>query len=261
MIGLSQIEEFNRNGAVTIDAPFTAAELSSAADVFDRLLVQERPANGTKPPARVQRDGSLDQPLLELIQHPFLEETAKKTLEAAEVEFFAHAIVKSYPEPGVPFAFWEHVDIKYGTRDLDATPKRMICTCLVWLTDVTPDRAPLMFRLGSHRQIAAEVDKDNSYVDNPVPIQALPKLAYADAQPLLARRGQVTVCTTAGIHGASVNTGTKDRKVMFVNFIPRGYEIRANMSTNERRLAYLREMRLRLRPERSHIIPEPVAST
>lgn len=254
MIGTREIEQFDKLGAVTVDAAIAEDQLNAAADVFDRVLVQEQPANGTKPLTRVQRDGRLDQPLLDIIQHPFMEETAKRTLGAADVEFFAHAIVKSYPEPGVPFSFWEHVDIKYSTRDLDGVPKRMICSCLLWLTDVTPDRAPLMFRPGSHRMIAAEVDKDNSYIDNPAPLQALPKLPYADPQPLLARRGQVTVCTTAAIHGASVNTGTKDRKVMFVTFVPKDHEIRANMSAIESRRKYLREMKKLLRPERSHII-------
>jgi hypothetical protein len=254
MISACEIEQFDKAGAVTIDSPFTDAQLNAADEVFDRLLVQQKPANGTKTPTRIQRDGCLEPALLDIIQHPFMEETTRRTLRAEEVEFFAHAIVKSYPEPDEPFSFWEHVDIKYSTSDLDEVPKRMICSCLLWLTDVTPDRAPLMFRPGSHRLIATDVDKNNSYIDNPQPFQALPKLPYADPVPVLARRGQVTVCTTATVHGASVNTGTKDRKVMFVTFVPKGYEIRANMSSIEFRRNCLREMRKLLRPERRHII-------
>jgi ectoine hydroxylase-related dioxygenase (phytanoyl-CoA dioxygenase family) len=195
-----------------------------------------------------------DSRLLNIIQHPFQEEIARSALGAEQVQFCATAAAKTFPEPGSAFSFWEHVDIKYRLSDLDASPRRIICSCLLWLTEVTIDRAPLMYRPGSHRQIAAEMEKDPTYIDNPVELDQLPKLPYSDPIPLLAKKGQMTVCTTATIHGASCNTGQLDRKVLFVTFTPRGVSLRVNMATEEKRRAYHRELKSKLRPERRHIV-------
>src|SRR5262249_51224441 len=136
---------------------------------------------------RMQATNSyFDPELLQLVQHPFLESTARSALNANAIELCATALVKTFSEPGAKFSYWEHVDIKYRLSDLDSGPRNMICSCLIWLTDVTLDRAPLMFRPGSHRQIAAEMEHDPAYIDNPVETDQLPKLPYADAQPLLA---------------------------------------------------------------------------
>jgi hypothetical protein len=257
MLTPEQDRAFAADGAVTIDTPFTSSEIQSAAAAMDRLLLREKPQGGPEPGHRIQRTSDFfDLALLDLIQHPFLESTAKSALRAVSVDFFATAIVKTYPEPGKPFSFWEHVDIKYRTADLDGRPRNMICSCLLWLTDVSLDSAPLMFRPGSHRLIAAEMDRNLAYIDNPEPFAKLPKLPYAEPQPLLAKAGQLTVCTTATVHGASVNTGTHDRKVIFITFVPKGYVIRANMAIMDKMRAYQTELRRRLRPERLHILPE-----
>ena len=255
MLNRQQADRFASLGAVTVDTPFLAAEIDGAAAVLDRLF----PAAAANPRStrdyRMQATNSYFEPeLLNLIQHPFLESAAQMALNAETVDFFATAAVKTFPEPGATFGYWEHVDIKYRLSDLDAAPRNMICSCLIWLTDVTLDRAPLMFRPASHRQIAAEMEKNAAYIDNPVETDQLPKLPYADPQPLLAKKGQLTVCTTSLIHGASCNTGTLDRKVIFITFVPHGYTIRANMAIEDKRQTYLRELQSRLRPERRHII-------
>jgi ectoine hydroxylase-related dioxygenase (phytanoyl-CoA dioxygenase family) len=133
----------------------------------------------------------------------------------------------------------------------------MICGLLLWLTDVTMDRAPLMYQPGTHRKIAAAMDRDPQYIDNPVGTDRLPELNLPEPRPLLVRQGDVSVLTTSMIHGASSNTGTRDRKVMFINFVPQGVEVRANMDHVEARNAYLSELRRHFRPDRRHILPEP----
>ncbi|MCZ7643719.1 MAG: phytanoyl-CoA dioxygenase family protein [Planctomycetota bacterium] len=259
MLSAMQIDRFAREGAVTLDTPFTEDLVEAAAAELDRLCPYiPDPARGDNA-FRVQRSNDYHEPaLLELIQHPFLEQVARRILGAEAVDFFATAIAKTYPQPGEAFRFWEHVDIKYATTDLDAVPRRMVCSCLVWLTDVTPDRAPLMYRPGSHRQIAAAMDRRPEYIDNPQNFEHLPRLDYAAPVPLLARKGQLTACTTSTVHGASNCTGTQPRKVLFATFVPKGFEIRANMASVNKRQKYVESLRPRLRPERRHILPDPV---
>ncbi len=252
------VETFDQAGAVTLDTPFTPAQIQAAAALFERLMPFVPAAPGERARYRWDRTNDFFDPeIMDLIQHPFTEQTAQRFLRAEQVEFFSTAMAITYPEPGKPFSFWEHVDVKYSADDLDAVPRRMLCSLTLWISDVTPDRAPLMHRPGSHRQIAAEMRKNPAYIDDPIrSMDELPRLPYAEAVPLLARAGQMTVCTTALIHGASVNTGTLPRKVLFINFHPKGCPVRANMQQVEARNRYLRELRKHLRPERAHILPE-----
>ena len=131
----------------------------------------------------------LEPELLDLIQDPFLEVVAKKTLGADAVHFFNSFIVTSYPQPGATFSFSEHVDIKYSLSDLDATPKQMLCSCLLWLSDVTEKRAPLMYRPGSHRLIAEDVEKHGAYIQNPVPFRELPELPFCRSGSFACKGG------------------------------------------------------------------------
>ena len=80
-------------------------------------------------------------------------------------------------------------------------------------------------------------------------------LAYAEPVPILARAGQISALTTSLVHSGSVNTGNLPRRVMFINFKPKGYEVRFNMVDAERRAAYLRELKAAFRPERRHLLP------
>ena len=111
-----------------------------------------------------------------------------------------------------------------------------------------------MYRPGSHRLIAEDVEKHGAYIQNPVPFRELPELPFADPVPLLAKAGQMTVCTTAMVHGASINIDTLPRKVMFIVFKPAGYTIDANMKSIEVREQYYRKLRNHLREDRLGIL-------
>ena len=215
-----QLEQFDRLGAVAVDSPFSGAEL------------------------------------LTLLQHPFLEQVASRVLRADSVEFFTSAILKTYPQQGAEFDFWEHVDIRYHTADLEAVPRRMLCSLWIWLSDVEEDRGPLMYRPGSQRLIAAHMEAHPSQIDKSG-VDQLPDLAYAPSVPLLARAGQVSVFTTATIHGASINTGQTPRRAMAVNFIPKGLEMRPTWSTARNldgRDRYHRKLKALFPPDRQHIL-------
>jgi hypothetical protein len=255
-----QLQQFIEAGAVTIDTPLTPAHIAAASAALDRWLPFVPPREGQPARYRLQQTGSYDDPaLVEIIQHPFFEAVAKQALRAEEVRFFQTAIAMSYPQPGAPFRFDQHVDIQYSRSDLEAAPRRMICSYFLRLTDVNERCAPLMFRPGSHWLIAAERERDPE-PRNAVPrvagksLAQLPALDYADPVPLVARAGQVSVLTTGAVHGASVNVDTAPRQAMVITFTPAGVEIALPPDQAEQKRAYDRELRQRLRPERAHIV-------
>jgi hypothetical protein len=256
MLTTNQINQFAEFGAVTIDSPFTDEHITRATEAFDRLLPFVEPGEGEAPQHRVSSRDIFEQPLIDFIQHPALEQCAKEILGSEAVELFATAIIKSYPQPDAEFRFSEHVDIKYRLSDIDSRPRRMFCSCLVWLSDVTEKTAPLMYRPGSHRLIGEHMEQHLDYIDDPVNIAHLPDLPFADPEPLKVKKGQVSLLTTGMIHGASTNVGDHPRRVMFIPFSPKGTEVRANMKTAEQRYDYYRALRPLLRPERRHILPE-----
>jgi Phytanoyl-CoA dioxygenase (PhyH) len=260
MITDQELRQFIEDGVVTIDTPLTEVQIAAASAAFDRLLPFSAPQDG-RPRYRVGMTCSYDDPaLLEIIQHPFFEEVAKRALRADAVQFFQTAITASYPQPDTPFSFDQHVDIQYSLSDLNAAPRRMVCSYFLWITDVNERRAPMMVRPGSHWLIAAERERHPRLKDE-VPrvagasLAQLPALAYADPVRLVARAGQVSVLTTATVHGASVNVDTEPRKAMVITFTAAGVEIALPPDQTEQKRAYDRELRRRLRPERAHIVP------
>ena len=260
MITEQQLRQFIENGAVTIDTPLTSAQIAAAAAALDQRLPFVPPLQGQAPHYRIQETCSYDDPaLVEIIQHPFFEEVAKQALCAEEVRFFQTAIITTYPEPDTPFRFDQHVDIQYSLSDLNAAPRRIICSYFLWLSDVNERRAPMMVRPRSHWLLAEERER-HAEQRNAVPhvsgmsLARLPALPYADPVPLVARAGQVSVLTTAAVHGASVNVDTVPRQAMVITFTAAGVEIGLPADQAEQKRAYDRELRRRLRPERAHIV-------
>ena len=181
-------------------------------------------------------------------------------LRADDISFFQTAIVTTYPAPDTPFSFYQHVDVQYSLSDLDATPRHMVCTFFVWIDDVTAERAPLMYRPGSHRLIAKYREnqpelKGSTPLVGGVMLEGLPALGYTEAIPVVAVAGQATVLTTGMVHGASTNVDTVPRKVMVITFTATDVEIGLPQNQAETKRAYDRELKKLLRPERAHIVP------
>jgi hypothetical protein len=260
LITNEEIKHFDIDGAVTIDSPLTADDISIvSAAISDHLPLQD-PTEGESP--RYRYGASSDffaQPLLDLIQHPFFEEVSKRVLRTDEVKLFQSAMACTYPQPGTEFSFDQHTDIQYCTSDLEAVPRRMLCSYFLWISDTNDRRAPLMFRPGSHLLIAAEREK-NSSTRGVVPtvqgvkMSDLPSLPYADPIPIVATAGQVSVLTTSTVHGASVNLDSEPRKAFIITFHAKEVEIRLPANQAEMKLRYDRELKKRLRPERLHIV-------
>jgi ectoine hydroxylase-related dioxygenase (phytanoyl-CoA dioxygenase family) len=250
-----EIRQFNEDGSVTIDTPLTAQEIANASAAFDRLLPFQE---GKYRPSLTC--SYFDPAIVEILQHPFFEQVACRVLQAEQVHFYQTAILTAYPEPNTPFSFWQHVDIQYRLSDFQAVPKNIICSFFLWLTDVNEKRAPMMFRPGSHLLIAEKREHDPDWQSGmpkvaPVPLEKLPALPYTDPIPLTAKAGQVSVLTTAAVHGASVNVDTEPRKNLVFTFTAAGKTIGLSPHEEAQKREYDRELRLRMRPERAHIVP------
>ena len=250
-----EVQEFDEAGSVTVDTPLTEREIADAASAFDRLLPFQ---NGNFRPSLTC--SYFDPALIDVIQHPFFEQAAQRVLRAERVHFFQTAMLTAYPQPDTPFSFWQHVDIQYRLADFQSAPKNIICSFFLWLTDVNERRAPMMFRPGSHLLIAEHRQQDADWQGDPlrvapVPLEKLPALPYTDPIPLIARTGQVSVLTTAAVHGASVNVDSKPRKNLVITFVAAGTTIGLPPHEQEQTEQYHNALRSRMRPERAHIIP------
>jgi ectoine hydroxylase-related dioxygenase (phytanoyl-CoA dioxygenase family) len=249
-----ELRQFNEAGAVTIDTPLTRREIAAAADAFDRLM----------PRGEGQARTSLtcsyfDPAIVDILQHPFFEKTARQALQTEHVRFFQTAMVTAYPEPGKLFSFWQHVDIQYQAADFRSVPRQIICSFFLWLTDVNERRAPMMFRPGSHLQIADIREKDPAWPESavvaPTPLDKLPVLPYSEPVPLTAHAGQVSVLTTAAVHGASVNVDSEPRKNLVLTFVPAGLKIGLPPREEQQTLDYCRALHPLFREDRRHILP------
>ncbi len=241
---------------MTVDTPLTAEQIAAAAAAMDRLLPVQ--AGNPRPSLTCCYD---DPALVAIIEHPFFEAVARQVLEAQRVYFFQTAILTAYPEPDKPFSFWQHVDLQYRLSDFKSVPRNILCSFFLWLTDVNEKRAPMMVRPGSHLLIAERNEQDAAPDDYhpsvaPLPFSKLPDLPYADPIPLLANAGQVSVLTTATVHGASVNVDNEPRKNFVFTFTADDGIIGLPPEEERQKKEYHRTLRPHLRPERAHILPE-----
>jgi len=260
VIAEEEVALFVKEGAVTIDTPLDAEQIGAASLALDDLLPFVPPAPGKEARYRYSATCSYyDVALLDLIQHPFFEEVARRVLRAEAVRFFQTAILATYPQPGAEFSYDQHIDLQYTLSDLEATPRRVVCTFFLWLTDVNEWRAPMMFRPASHRPLAREWEKQSELRGKiprviGVPMHELPALDYAEPQPLLARAGQVTVLSTAMVHGGSLNIDVAPRKVFVMTFTAVGVKVALPPAQQEAKDLYDSELRKRLHPQRVHLV-------
>ncbi len=260
MIIEEEVAGFVEQGAVTLDTPLDAEQIEAASTTLEALLPLAPPAPGQEARYRYSATCSyFDAALLDLIQHPFFEEVAQRVLRAEAVRFLQTAILATYPQPGVEFSYDQHIDLQYTLSDLQATPRRVVCTFFLWLTDVNARRAPMMYRPGSHQLLArAWEERPELRGEIPrvigIPLSDLPALDYAAPQPLIARAGQVTVLSTAMVHGGSLNVDVAPRKVLVMTFTAAGISVALPAAQQEAKDRYDAELRKRLRPERVHLV-------
>ncbi len=256
MIEESQVNAFAELGAVTIDTPLSAADIAGARAAVGRLL----PFDAASGRYRYSATCSYyEEELLDIIQHPFFEEVACRVLRADAVRFFQTAILATYPQPEAEFSYDQHVDLQYALSDLEATPRRVVCTYFLWLTDVNEKRAPMMWRPGSHRPLAQAWQEQEALRDQiprviGIKMDDLPALDFVQPQPLLARAGQATVLSTAMVHGASLNVDHDARMALVMTFTAAGVRVSLPEAQQRTKDAYDAELGGRLRPERAHLV-------
>lgn len=259
MLNRQQIAQFDQDGAVTIDTPLTTTELETLRDTYDNLFPGPDTEAGREKSRHSRTADFFDQPLVDLIQHPFFEKVAAKALCANAVRFANIALSKTYPRPEEKFDFIQHTDVQYSLSDIDATPRRMTVSFFIWIDDVNEKRAPLMYRRGSHRQIAEWRQRHPRY-QNEVPRvhgtteENLPSLDYEPAQPIVAKAGQVSVLTTALVHGPSTNVDIKSRYACHLSYTSDEFDIELPKPKQNVRVGYYRALRDYLRPDRLHLV-------
>ena len=161
-----ELRVFEERGAVTIDTPLERDQIAAAVAAVDKLLPFTEAAAGETQRYRYGATCNYYEPaLLDLVQHPFFEEVAKRVLRADAIRFFQTAILATYPQPDGAFSYDQHTDIQYSLGDWERTPRRVVCSFFLWLTDVNARRSPMMHRPGSHWLVAQARSADPALKD------------------------------------------------------------------------------------------------
>ena len=270
----AQLEQYEEQGAVTIDTPFTPAQLDRAEAAWDRL----------------QADRSIkpyeDPDYVDVIQHPYFEEVAKKVLRADAVHLWwglaPHERAPSpspHPAPQDQWAGGCHADIQATLEDFEATPRRMRAELWFWLNDVPANRGAMRILPGSHRPIMthwsqvltsaqkAKLPRVHGLRPEPVSeksaafpeyIPAMGEKPWIEQEPTAAsaRRGQILILCSAGLHSAWANEDTIPRKAMGTSWVATGVPCGLPKEQRDALMAFFPPLRSKMRPERAHIAPE-----
>ena len=247
------VQRFLDDGAVTVDTGLSPESIRAGAAVIDARLPFIAPAaNGEVNYRYGETCSFFDRPLVDLIEHPFFEEAAKRILDASEVRLFQTAITIVYPQPGASWGFEQHVDVRYREDHWQAHPRRVFCTFFLWLSDVNSRRGPMVCRPGSHRLLAGVGGRGSPQVAG-VGLDALPRHDFGEPVPILARAGQVSIVTTGMVHGGSVNVDDEPRRALVMPYTARGVRIDMPADQEMARRPYLRTLAEHLSPARRHI--------
>ncbi|PCJ57962.1 MAG: hypothetical protein COA79_14410 [Planctomycetota bacterium] len=251
MISQHEIDTFVERGAVLLDGILEPELIDAASEEMDRQY--DAHENNDIGIIQYVFGDSLE----EIYQHPHLEAIAKKVIGTNEVDFIASAFLHTLPNSAEKWGYkpeTEHVDIQYNEEEWCQTPRRILIMFMIFLDDVTSERAPTVVRLGSQLSIAKHHGTKDAYKDRPQYIIDLPKLNYEAMTPLTGKKGQVAVSTTSLIHTGSFNTTEKARKMFFVSYAATGSNINFNTNLAQERLDYMNELHRRFSPERKHLV-------
>lgn len=263
-----QVNRFDIEGAITVDGPFSPEAIEAAAKVMDEMLPYKESRKNDYDATRVTRDitskgGKLyeyyNPALLEIYQHPFIEEAAKQLLYTEAVTFNGLAMSKTYPLRISKKVSIEHVDSKYRYSEFTARPRRIGVSSMIYLTDVTPDRAPIKIWPGSHIPIGKYYDEHPELIDTTGSWRPdLPDYSFGDPTIILAKAGQITFFVSSILHGASENMDTEARKVIYLSMKPKAlkYNIPKRTKSKNDLVNFFKEMSSHLPEDRRHLVPE-----
>jgi ectoine hydroxylase-related dioxygenase (phytanoyl-CoA dioxygenase family) len=268
----AELAQYETDGAVIIDSPFTDSELDRAEAAWDRLIKSGNPSYE-------------DPDYVDLVQHPYLEQLARQVLRAQSVHLWWGVMPHDRPPAAGPYGTdrerWTegyHSDIQATWEDFQATPRRMRAELWLWVNDVPIDRGAMRILPGSHKPILQHwsrvltpehkamlprvhglrpdpTEKSPAY---PECVPQLTDVPWGDQKPVaqVARRGQILVLCSSSLHSAWQNEDTVSRKAMTTSWIPTG--VRCGLPKNQRDgvMAFFPQLRKKLRPDRVHIVPD-----
>jgi hypothetical protein len=268
-----QLALYEEQGAVTIDSPFTTEQLDRAEAAWDRLK-----QSGTPPYE--------DPDYIAIVQHPYFEEVAKKVLRAEAVHVWWGLAPHERAPTEPPYADYHeqwargcHTDIQATMEDFDATPRRMRAELWLWLNDVPVNRGAMRILPGSHRPIMEHwgrvltpehkamlprvhglrpppvAETSHAYPEHVPDMGATPWIDQ-EPTPFVARRGQILILCSAGLHSAWQNEDSVPRKAMGTSWIAEGVSCGLPKSQRDGVMAFFPKLRSKLAPERAHIVPE-----
>lgn len=268
-----QLAQYERDGAVTIDTPFTEAELDRAEAAWDRIK------QSGNPPYE-------DPDYIEVMQHPYFEELAKDVLRAQGVHLWwglapheRGPASKPTDDPRQQWATGCHTDIQATWEDFTATPRRMRAELWFWLNDVPEDRGAMRILPGSHRPImeywsqvltpqhkamlprvhglrpAPVSEKVPAYPEHVPDLADTPWVDH-EPTPAVARRGQVLILCSSGLHSAWQNEDSVPRKAMGTAWVAEGVNCGLPKNQREALMDFFPKLRSKLDPARAHIVPE-----
>jgi len=268
----ADLEQYERDGAVTIDGPLNEEELDKVEAAWDRIK------ESGDPPYE-------DPDYVDVIQHPYFEEVAKKVLRAESVHLWWGLSLHERPpwerefdSPRDQWGSGTHVDIQATWEDFQATPRRMRAELWFWLNDVPENRGAMRVLPGSHRTIMEHwsrvltpehkamlprvhglrpqpTEKSGAYPEH---VPELSDTRWLDQDPVacVARRGQILVLCSAGLHSAWQNEDTVPRKAMGTSWAADSVACGLPKPQREAVMSFFPPLREKLRPERAHIVPE-----
>ncbi|MBT3346282.1 MAG: hypothetical protein HN712_04685 [Gemmatimonadetes bacterium] len=247
------IDQFVDDGLTLIDDVFTEEEMTAASVGFDHLYTHGEKTNGIL--QYFHEPG-----LVDVLQHPHLEQAAKTMLRADDVVLNSSACLFKRPQDTTEWSKEsEHVDIQFSLEEMDATPRRMLAMMMVIVDDLPEGRGNTFVRLGSHRVIANWLQEHGQEPTKAHPIKFAdlpPGLTFTELTPIVARRGQAAAFSTAISHCGSTNIDTEPRKIMFVNFCPLGMmkQTSGNHNLRETRSQWRGQLKAAFRPDRQHLL-------
>ena len=273
MITQAELDQFEEQGAVLLDTPFTTEQLDRAEAAWDRLLEE---------PGAIQVYEEPD--FLDVFQHPFFEEVAKQMLRAEAVHLWSLIPQDRMPtEPPYldPKAEWKrgcHIDIQNTWEDFIATPRRTRLDIWLWLNDVPAHRGAMRILPGSHRSVmeiwsriltpehkaklprghglAPQVAPETKWFPEHVPDGEGPPWVERQPEAAVARRGQALAFSGTILHSAWHNEDAVPRKAMLTGWVAAGVPVGQPTHQHEGTLKNHPKIHRHLRPDRAHLVPE-----
>ena len=154
MLTGAQLAQFEERGAVTVDTPFSPAELDRVEAAWDELCARtDDKALRTGPRRDPALRGYFEPACLGVFQHPWIEATAKELLCAEAVHLYqiAGTIVWPRGDEAPPVEWQEewaggaHVDTQMSWAGFTARPRQTILCVWLWLTDVPAERGAMRY--------------------------------------------------------------------------------------------------------------------